>query len=858
MKLLLLSTIFAVPYAMAAPSDHAGHSLLARDKPKLNQYRSMDDCLHDRNILYHAAPSTGNCYDLDGKTGAFFYNTAGFLLSRETVALESSEAASYVALSYCWHNPKFDNLSICGDQIAEDDEFRAKYLIRHPLWCKGKRILISTSLYDALRRLQDVHTPVKLWVDALCINQEDLEERSHQILLMQRIYHNASEVFMWLGREDEHVDPAIQLLRKLQSMNSGGLVREGLLDPGSMRSTGLPAFPSPEWESLVRLLQRPYFRRIWIVQEMIAAPLRSTLYCGQSSTVPWMTVVEAVTVLQRAGWIAPIDSHYGGENNFSFILITLSVGIAWMKGAATPADRLLIRRKAQNTRRYEASDPRDKIFALIGIINDFGHRDLQGEDSAEGQGGSQSLVKDGTVYATFKLDERGKSREDIAIATLQSSDDELIMDLHDASQALLQGCVHLADVMLDPERDYTTRSFRRENSRIMHDTINAVHFIRHFYDHYREFSLDHHRTGDFASKVLGMFSGGLTTYSKVISDFCETEYFSLLCNIPGTREEVSRFRKGAAFMLKSLQQQPVSDEPESSQTAYKTPIMLGDRKTLDEFEYSVKFERQYPDWAWSVAGWTMPRYDLPVEQIYTEFTVKCIQDDGDLDIMGQLEDSSMRKLLGLPSWVPDFSVAVAKSALTTWKSTQNKGHYAAAGSSTAMPKWTYQDRGVIELSGYKVDEISAIASIESGCHKITDQPEEWATMLDILPEDYPSGCSKHEALWRTLIGDRTPQDECPAPAMFGHHYKDLVNLLQVDRGLAKRIAGGEDDSVALDHLCQELGILSADIPRLMANKLLFEHGMSRVMLERRLFEVMSHLCFGQVLMTKRHWFHWQW
>lgn len=36
---------------------------------------------NDRNILYHAAPSTGNCYDLDGQTGAFFYNTAGFLFS---------------------------------------------------------------------------------------------------------------------------------------------------------------------------------------------------------------------------------------------------------------------------------------------------------------------------------------------------------------------------------------------------------------------------------------------------------------------------------------------------------------------------------------------------------------------------------------------------------------------------------------------------------------------------------------------------------------------------------------------------------------------------------------------------------
>lgn len=34
---------------------------------------------NDRDILYHAAPSLGNCYDLDGQTGAFFYNTAGFL-----------------------------------------------------------------------------------------------------------------------------------------------------------------------------------------------------------------------------------------------------------------------------------------------------------------------------------------------------------------------------------------------------------------------------------------------------------------------------------------------------------------------------------------------------------------------------------------------------------------------------------------------------------------------------------------------------------------------------------------------------------------------------------------------------------
>ncbi|KAK0639617.1 hypothetical protein B0T16DRAFT_299912, partial [Cercophora newfieldiana] len=51
-------------------------------KPKLNQYRTLADCNADRNILYHAAPVSGRCYDLDGATGAFFWNTGGMLNPR--------------------------------------------------------------------------------------------------------------------------------------------------------------------------------------------------------------------------------------------------------------------------------------------------------------------------------------------------------------------------------------------------------------------------------------------------------------------------------------------------------------------------------------------------------------------------------------------------------------------------------------------------------------------------------------------------------------------------------------------------------------------------------------------------------
>ncbi|ETS74341.1 hypothetical protein PFICI_14207 [Pestalotiopsis fici W106-1] len=83
MKFSIVALALSVSSVMALPSEAAsGHSLLARDRVKLNQYRTLDDCKNDRNILFHAAPPANNCYDLDKQTGAFFYNTGGYLLSQ--------------------------------------------------------------------------------------------------------------------------------------------------------------------------------------------------------------------------------------------------------------------------------------------------------------------------------------------------------------------------------------------------------------------------------------------------------------------------------------------------------------------------------------------------------------------------------------------------------------------------------------------------------------------------------------------------------------------------------------------------------------------------------------------------------
>lgn len=643
--------------------------------------------------------------------------------------------------------------------------------------------------------------------------------------------------------EHNLTNAVFELLKKLEALDDRDLGRgpmtppeQQLFDAHAMRRLGLPEFPSDQWAQLVRLFKRPYFRRIWIVQEMIAAPLTSSIYCGDMEPLPWTVLTKAIDTLERADWTAPIDSQYGGENNFSFLFIALSITMAWMKGAKSPADRLVIRRKTQQTRRFEASDPRDKVFALIGIINDFGHRDLFGEDSPEGQGGPQTVIKDGTVHATFKIDEQGKSADDIAIEILKTHTDKAIQDLRTAVMDTFDGCVKIADVILHPNNDYSTQEFLDRHTAVTNKTMNGIQCISEFKRDHRGKSRDHERAVDWAFKALNMFSGGISSYPLLIGEYCGSDMFVEICNTPDIKEEASRFREGTSWLLESLETKPKSEEAQSDTPIDLTPLVIGDRKRLDSLEYSVKFERQYPDWAWSTKGWTMPMYDLPVEQIYADYTVKCIQDDGDLDVLGQVEDASSRRLAGLPSWAPDLTADLLRTPIATWKARANRGFYSAAGSSKAEPKWTTAD-GVseLQLSGFEIDEISELASEQSVATSIINQPQEWAAMIGNLPPTDPSGCPVSEALWRTLIGDRSVSGISPAPSDYARHYDTLRTVLRLNRELEARIAAGEAAGPAIVQVYAENGISMMDYPRLMMEGGIFQRGMAEVILERRLF-----------------------
>jgi len=116
-----------------------------------------------------------------------------------------------------------------------------------------------------------------IWIDALCINQDDLEERSAQVTNMSRIFGSAQNIFGWLGPADSLSKLGVDVLLRLTSKIIKNPEFESSFG-GSLYGCGID-IQEQEWLAVFALLQRHWFRRVWIVQEAIFAK-ELTIICG--------------------------------------------------------------------------------------------------------------------------------------------------------------------------------------------------------------------------------------------------------------------------------------------------------------------------------------------------------------------------------------------------------------------------------------------------------------------------------------------------------------------------------------------------------------------------------------------------
>ena len=154
----------------------------------------------------------------------------------------------------------------------------------------GVQLPIRRNLRDALLQLRYENKPRTLWIDALCINQADNEEKDMQVRRMKDIYESAFMVIAWLGPEDEGIHESMTaacIIHRYysQAATDKRLVRKHDEICYDGVSCAEPAVIQPEekdWNNAALLLQRSYFTRLWIVQELVVAR-RVVVACGAHS-----------------------------------------------------------------------------------------------------------------------------------------------------------------------------------------------------------------------------------------------------------------------------------------------------------------------------------------------------------------------------------------------------------------------------------------------------------------------------------------------------------------------------------------------------------------------------------------------
>lgn len=326
------------------------------------------------------------------------------------------ESPAFEALSYCWGDP------FCKVSIT----------------CNGAILHITGNLDSALRHLRQPDSHRMLWIDALCINQEDLLERSQQVAIMRHIYRQADEVIVWLGEEDrfsrtafaactkivagekdvlsEMLKSESEAFRTLGTRGPGeAMVPRDLEDSGIYHGDGMPQQTQPDGENGIQdgethnsrdgvpdflrflpreyarvldiltdsenltatksptsdevtaihtLLRRPWFSRVWIVQE-VSVDTIILIMCGSGKIDWWDFFLGFWLIVNssprahsgRPEHLLPFHS----ISNTRYQVQNYARGMD--DGTSLGLLALLLR-----FRQFHATDPRDKVSSMLPVF----------------------------------------------------------------------------------------------------------------------------------------------------------------------------------------------------------------------------------------------------------------------------------------------------------------------------------------------------------------------------------------------------------------------------------------------------------------------------------------------------------
>ncbi|PVH70582.1 HET-domain-containing protein [Cadophora sp. DSE1049] len=266
-----------------------------------------------------------------------------------------SNHESYEALSYVWGEPKFTA----------------------SIQLNNTPFLITPRLEETLRSLRYEDKSRVLWVDALCIDQGNNNERRYQVGLMRQIYSNCKSGIVWLGPDEGGIlGRAMTLLTKIEGCDIESLGYQG--NPWSFGGQNSGSKPEvlyelsqEDWDALKNILvENPIWKRVWIMQEISLAP--KVFLTSEKRSLDW-SIVESLLRMGRHHTDAyHLSFSHGTPNSITSSFSTAQIiksqrELCLKKDNKTSSSLLDVLARFRYTL---ATDPRDKIFGLLGLTSD--------------------------------------------------------------------------------------------------------------------------------------------------------------------------------------------------------------------------------------------------------------------------------------------------------------------------------------------------------------------------------------------------------------------------------------------------------------------------------------------------------
>lgn len=255
------------------------------------------------------------------------------------------------------HKPRYETISYTWGDPTQ----------RSTINLHGKSMSVSKSSERVVRRMRHPKWVRVLWIDAICVNQDDKRERGHQVGIMADIYGSTWRNLVWLGEDDDYTAAAVESIEELneefrRETDDLSKVRDTLFTfRGQYKQSSKQVLAKINPEALEHFYTLPWFSRLWVVQEAALAP-QSNCLCGRYE-------ITLERILRAASWLEYRSSGHGVPVASVFRCGLMSKYADHDYGLYARNSPLQLRMTdlLADLQDFSATDPRDHVFALLGL-----------------------------------------------------------------------------------------------------------------------------------------------------------------------------------------------------------------------------------------------------------------------------------------------------------------------------------------------------------------------------------------------------------------------------------------------------------------------------------------------------------